>query len=119
MQGLHGLLNRGVRVEAMALKHIDIIELQPLQARFDTVKDMFSAQSTPVHQPMCLRIISNRIVVPLWQAREVYFCKDHKSFTRSSNLFYGFAEDAFRLAIRIGIGRVESLGVISSRYAKI
>jgi hypothetical protein len=32
---LHGLCNRGIRIEAMALENVNIIELKPLQGSFD------------------------------------------------------------------------------------
>jgi hypothetical protein len=32
---LHGLCDRGIRIEAMALENVDIVELKTLQGSFD------------------------------------------------------------------------------------
>jgi hypothetical protein len=42
MECLHGLFDRSVRVESMALKYIDVFEVKTLQGFFDGSKNMLS-----------------------------------------------------------------------------
>jgi hypothetical protein len=40
VKGLHGLFDRGVPVEAVTLKDIDVVELKALEAGLNRVEDM-------------------------------------------------------------------------------
>jgi hypothetical protein len=40
VEGLHGLLDRGVWIEAMALQDIDVVQLESLERCFDRVEDV-------------------------------------------------------------------------------
>ena len=44
MQSLHGLLDRSVVVESMALKNVHVVELHPFERVVDGCDDSLSAQ---------------------------------------------------------------------------
>ena len=43
VEGLHSFLNGCVVVESVTLQHVDVVELQSLQARFDSGEDVLGA----------------------------------------------------------------------------
>lgn len=45
VQSLHSFLDRGLIIEAMALKDVDIVEIESLQASLDAIKDMLSTEA--------------------------------------------------------------------------
>ena len=44
MQGLHRLFNRCLRIEAVALQHIDVVELQAFERLLHRIKNMLQRE---------------------------------------------------------------------------
>jgi hypothetical protein len=51
----HRLLNRRLRIEAVALQDVDVLELEPLEAVLYRVEDVFAAETVLVHVTILVR----------------------------------------------------------------
>jgi len=54
VQGLHGLLDRGVRIEAVNLIEVDVVDVQPPQGCIDLFHDCLAGQPGPARSVMHL-----------------------------------------------------------------
>jgi hypothetical protein len=52
VERLHGLLNRRIRVEAVALQKVNVIQLEPLERSFDGVEYMLYETFSMWHSPL-------------------------------------------------------------------
>ena len=98
MKRTHRLLNRGIRVEPMALEHVDIVHLQPIQARLDRLENVLSREAAVVDITIVLWIVACLDRGVPWRNREVDLGKDHKRRPRGSYLLDRFAQYPFRFS---------------------
>jgi hypothetical protein len=91
----------------MALKNVNIIELQAFKTGFDGVKNMLPGQALLVWHWLSLSM--TRGIDGTKSGREVEFGEDNKGFTRCTDRFDGFPEDSLRLSMRVGVRCIEGL----------
>jgi hypothetical protein len=101
-QRTHCLLDRRVIVEAMALKEVDVVELQAREAVLHRIEDVLAAESTLVGGARTLRLLGP---VPRCIAKDLGH--DDNLVPREGILLDRLAQDLLRHAVRVDRRRVE------------
>ena len=112
VQGLHCLLNWGVRIIPVDLQQIDVIGAESFQTRINCLEDGCSAKTTAVNIVFALvhfLSIENTTNARCLANETIAFGEDDQFITWNIVMLDSFSDDLFRYTIGIYISSVPSV----------